>query len=174
MMNEPNLRQIDLLRQAGMRPNIVACILNNGRLMFCRDRQHKVWFFPQGGIDNHELPKQALYREIEEELGIKVRDTLIESPIMFYMDKIMFRGSGIGSRELSTDTGEIKVMRGKFYMFYRINCNIEKINFKDTLFDSIVWLDKKNVNAAEKLVTDPNKKNQYKKVIDKLSKYLRD
>jgi hypothetical protein len=173
MIHEPNLRQIDLLRQAGLRPNIVACILNNGRLMFCRDRDLQVWFFPQGGIENNELPKQALYREIEEELGKKVRNTLIESPILFYMDKIIFKKGEIGSRELVTDSGEKKVMGGKFYMFYKINCNIEKINFNETLFDSIVWLDKKTVLTAEKLVIDKSKRNQYKKVIDKLSKYLR-
>ena len=173
MLNEPTLNQIDLLRQAGIRPNIVACIISNGRLMFCRDRQHKVWFFPQGGIENKELPKQALYREIEEELGSKVRHSIIESPILFYMDKIMFKGSGIGSRDLRTDAGEMKVMRGKYYIFYRINSNIEKINFKDTLFDSIVWVNKKTISAAEKLITDPNKKNQYKKVLENLTQYLR-
>lgn len=35
------------------------------------------WQFPQGGIDKGEQPHQAMYRELEEELGISESDATI-------------------------------------------------------------------------------------------------
>jgi len=32
------------------------------------------WQFPQGGIKRHETPEQALYRELQEEIGLQPED----------------------------------------------------------------------------------------------------
>lgn len=62
------------------RPVIVAIIKNKKeRILLIRSAKNKrVWYLPQGGIEYGELVETALFREIEEELGIAQKDlTLI-------------------------------------------------------------------------------------------------
>jgi len=61
-----------MLDRDGYRPN-VGIILANGRdevFWGKRVNQH-AWQFPQGGIKHGETPEQAMYRELEEEIGLK-------------------------------------------------------------------------------------------------------
>jgi len=61
-----------MLDRDGYRPN-VGIILANGRnevFWGKRVNQH-AWQFPQGGIKHGEAPEQAMYRELEEESGLK-------------------------------------------------------------------------------------------------------
>lgn len=54
----------------------VAGILRDaaGRILICeRLGMPGAWQFPQGGIDEGETPKQALERELREEIGVKPR-----------------------------------------------------------------------------------------------------
>ena len=54
------------------RPNVAALILNpKGCLLVC-ERKHNdgAWQFPQGGVDKGESHKDALKREVLEEVGI--------------------------------------------------------------------------------------------------------
>ncbi len=55
----------------GYRPN-VGIILSNevGRLLWARRIGQDAWQFPQGGIRRDETPEQAMYRELNEELGL--------------------------------------------------------------------------------------------------------
>jgi putative (di)nucleoside polyphosphate hydrolase len=61
-----------MLDRDGYRPN-VGIILANGRdevFWGKRVNQH-AWQFPQGGIKHGEAPEQAMFRELEEETGLK-------------------------------------------------------------------------------------------------------
>ena len=61
-----------MLDKDGYRPN-VGIILANGRnevFWGKRIKQH-AWQFPQGGIKQGETPVQAMYRELEEEVGLR-------------------------------------------------------------------------------------------------------
>lgn len=55
----------------GYRPN-VGIILSNqdGHLLWARRIGQDAWQFPQGGIRSDELPQEALFRELEEEIGL--------------------------------------------------------------------------------------------------------
>jgi putative (di)nucleoside polyphosphate hydrolase len=170
-MNTPNSRQIDLLRKAGLRPQVVAYIIRNGEFLLTYSRQHNLWFVPQGGIDNKESPEKALYRELGEELGIKLQKSLYGKPEIIHTDKIMFT-SGIGSRDLRTDAGESVVMKGKYYLHYIVQSNIDKINVKDTEFDKLIWIGKDKLYIVPKIITVPTKKNQFINVMPELEKYL--
>lgn len=44
----------------------------------------KPWSFPQGGIENGEIPQDALFREIEEEVGIKKSELTVLFKNFFY------------------------------------------------------------------------------------------
>lgn len=56
----------------GFRPNVGIVIANDrGQLLWARRvRGRDAWQFPQGGINRGEKPEQALYRELEEEVGL--------------------------------------------------------------------------------------------------------
>ena len=55
----------------GYRPN-VGIILSNvrGRLLWAKRIGQDAWQFPQGGIRPEETPEEALFRELNEELGL--------------------------------------------------------------------------------------------------------
>ena len=60
------------------RKNVGLIVLNQeNQLLVCRRKDRKTWQFPQGGIDHDESPKQAVYRELFEEVGIKKKDVKI-------------------------------------------------------------------------------------------------
>lgn len=58
---------------AKYRPNVAALIMNaRGEILVCeRKNFHGSWQFPQGGVDKGESSKEALYRELLEEVGLK-------------------------------------------------------------------------------------------------------
>ena len=55
------------------RPNVAAIIMNrDGEVLICeRKNNARAWQFPQGGVDKGETLKEALYREVWEEVGLK-------------------------------------------------------------------------------------------------------
>ncbi len=59
----------------GYRSNVGIIICNpDGQLLWARRIGDDGWQFPQGGIQHNESPEQALYRELEEEVGLKAED----------------------------------------------------------------------------------------------------
>ncbi len=56
----------------GFRPNVGIIVANDsGQLLWARRVGGRdAWQFPQGGINSGESPEQALYRELEEEIGL--------------------------------------------------------------------------------------------------------
>jgi len=56
----------------GFRPNVGIIISNSqGQLLWARRvGGQDAWQFPQGGIQNNESPEAALYRELNEEVGL--------------------------------------------------------------------------------------------------------
>ena len=68
------------------RPNVAAIILSSDypdkkRVMLAeRSDIDGVWQFPQGGIDRGETPDEALFRELEEEIGTDKVDIIAEYP----------------------------------------------------------------------------------------------
>lgn len=56
----------------GYRPNVGIILCNGqGHLLWARRIGQDAWQFPQGGIQSHESPEQALYRELREEVGLE-------------------------------------------------------------------------------------------------------
>ncbi len=56
----------------GFRPNVGIIVANDhGQLLWARRvGGQDAWQFPQGGINKGESPEEALYRELEEEIGL--------------------------------------------------------------------------------------------------------
>ena len=61
-----------MLDRDGYRPNVGIILANRKNEVFWGKRvnQH-AWQFPQGGIKHGETPAQAMYRELEEEIGLQ-------------------------------------------------------------------------------------------------------
>ncbi len=56
----------------GYRPNVGIIICNKRNEVFWGKRVREyAWQFPQGGIQEGESPKQAMYRELDEEVGLE-------------------------------------------------------------------------------------------------------
>ena len=68
------------------RPNVAAVILSSDYPDKCeifigeRSDVKGAWQFPQGGIDDDEDIKEALFRELEEEIGTKEVEIVAEHP----------------------------------------------------------------------------------------------
>lgn len=55
----------------GFRPNVGIILCNDdNRLFWGRRVGQDAWQFPQGGIHADETPEQAMYRELQEEVGL--------------------------------------------------------------------------------------------------------
>lgn len=65
-----------MIDSEGFRLNVGIIIHNDfGQLLWCRRvRKVNAWQFPQGGIHEGESPLKAMYRELEEELGLTAID----------------------------------------------------------------------------------------------------
>jgi len=68
------------------RPNVAMIIVSNRypqkKEIFIAQRNDltDIWQFPQGGIDEGEEVKDALFREMEEEIGTKSAEIIAEYP----------------------------------------------------------------------------------------------
>jgi len=55
----------------GFRPNVGIILCNDaGQVFWGRRAGHDSWQFPQGGIQRNEHPREAMYRELYEEVGL--------------------------------------------------------------------------------------------------------
>ena len=56
----------------GFRPNVgIILIKEDGRVFWARRVNRDGWQFPQGGMRSDETPVEAMYRELEEETGLR-------------------------------------------------------------------------------------------------------
>jgi len=61
-----------MIDRDGYRPNVAIVLVNPRNQVFWGKRiKEHAWQFPQGGIKEGETPEQAMYRELEEETGLK-------------------------------------------------------------------------------------------------------
>lgn len=63
----------------GFRPNVGIMLTNaEGKLLWARRiKGQDAWQFPQGGINPNETPEKAMYRELNEEVGLHAKDVKI-------------------------------------------------------------------------------------------------
>lgn len=74
------------------RPNVAAIVLSAKYPHTCeifiasRTDVENAWQFPQGGIDEGESAKEALFRELEEEIGTRDVEIIAEYPMWVSYD----------------------------------------------------------------------------------------
>ena len=74
-------------KKLSYRPNVAAVVLSSKYPLVSEilvanriDIKEDAWQFPQGGIDEGEDPKEALFRELKEEIGTNEVDIIAEYP----------------------------------------------------------------------------------------------
>ncbi|PCH62983.1 MAG: RNA pyrophosphohydrolase [SAR86 cluster bacterium] len=67
-----------MIDSQGYRPNVGIVICNRkGQLLWAKRIKQEAWQFPQGGIKHEESIEQALFRELDEEVGLGPQDVTI-------------------------------------------------------------------------------------------------
>lgn len=64
-----------MIDSEGFRANVGIMLANaRGEILWAKRVGQDAWQFPQGGIQQGESPQQALFRELEEEIGLTAKD----------------------------------------------------------------------------------------------------
>ena len=116
----------------GYRPNVAMVVINSmDKVLICRRKNTRTWQFPQGGIDNGEDIKKAMYRELSEEIGLSKDDVILvgesEGTITYDIPKTI-RSKVLGGKfkgqeqkwfllKLKKDNSEIKLDNETFPEF---------------------------------------------------------
>ncbi len=128
------------------------------------DNHSDAWQMPQGGIDSNEDEDKAVFRELQEETGVKKKYAKIiaKSEGYFYynlpykLQKKFWGGKYLGQRQ-------------RWYLmdFLGSDSNIN-INTEDPEFSDWKWFTPDDV--LDRIV--PFKRDLYQEVLDEFSKYL--
>ena len=122
----------------GYRPNVAMVVINSfNKVLICRRKNTRTWQFPQGGIDNGEDIKKAMYRELSEEVGLSEDDVSLmgesEGTITYDIPKTI-RAKVLG--------GKFKGQEQKWFLLKlnKDNCEIKLDNEAFPEFDKYEWV----------------------------------
>jgi len=122
----------------GYRPNVAMVVINSmNKVLICRRKNTRTWQFPQGGIDNGEDIKKAMYRELSEEVGLSKADVSLvgesEGTITYEIPKTI-RSKVLG--------GKFKGQEQKWFLLKlnKDNCEIKLDNEAFPEFDKYEWV----------------------------------
>lgn len=145
------------------RPNVAAVIVSSKYPSVCefflgqRSDMKGVWQFPQGGIDEGENPREALFRELREEIGTDEVEILVECPKW-----IAYDFPNTVSKKMYPFDGQIQK-----YFLVRLKKEIDiNLNTKNPEFSAYRFVD---YNTLLSLVNH-FKKNVYKEVLEYFQK----
>ena len=117
-----------------MKRVVAALILQDDKILACQRTRHQVmplkWEFPGGKIEEGEQPRDAMRRELEEELGI-------EATVGDEVARIVHEYPGGGSVEL------------RFYVVRSYKGELE-----NRIFREIRWVDRSELTTLDFLEAD--------------------
>ncbi|ABS44569.1 RNA pyrophosphohydrolase [Campylobacter jejuni] len=140
------------------RPNVAAIVLSSSYPFECkifiakRSDMDNIWQFPQGGIDKGESAKNALFRELKEEIGTDEVEIIAEYPEWLSYD---FPGKIV--KKMYPYDGQIQ----KYFLVRLKHGATININTKHPEFDDYQFVSVKQIFE----MINHFKKNIYVKVI---------
>lgn len=122
----------------GYRPNVGIVICNRkGQVLWAKRYGQNSWQFPQGGINDNETPEQAMYRELNEEVGLLPKDVKI-----LYVSKHWLRYK-LPKRLLRNDSKPICIGQKQRWFLLQLVSDEKNINVtanKSPEFDGWCWV----------------------------------
>jgi putative (di)nucleoside polyphosphate hydrolase len=123
----------------GFRPNVGIILTNSeGRVFWARRvRGHSSWQFPQGGIRTDELPEEALYRELGEEVGLNPEHVVIMGATRGWLRYRL-------PRRYRRNTKPLCIGQKQVWFLLRLRCDERQVRLdaSDTPeFDRWQWVD---------------------------------
>ena len=122
--------------KTGYRLNVAMIVLNkDNKVLFCKRRNTENWQFPQGGVDENENIESAMFRELNEEVGLERENVEIKavSQNLIYYDI----PKNIRSRVLG---GKFRGQAQKYFLLKLISGDVD-LNIENTPeFDKHSWV----------------------------------
>lgn len=163
-----SLEEIDRVRKSGFRPQVVGCIVNEGRLLFVYKKEHDLWQLPQGGIKNGETIENAFWREMREELGERNISKEEKELKSIGSDIVEFPRATHNAKDLQTDAGEKAYMKGKKYYFMAVEVDDKNFDDNSSDFDDHQWVGYEQGKELTKKIYQQGKRRITERVLDKL------
>lgn len=128
-----------VIDRGGFRLGVGAILINKtGHVLWAKRAGYNAWQFPQGGLLPGESPRQAILREVHEELGLEVDDFVVlgctEQWLRYWLPKPLIR-----RRSLPLCIGQ----KQKWYLLQLVGSEQKmRLDLTDTPeFDSWRWVD---------------------------------
>ena len=122
--------------KTGYRLNVAMIVLNkDNKVLFCKRRNTENWQFPQGGVDENENIESAMFRELNEEVGLEkdnVRIKAVSQNFIYYDIPKNIRSRVLG--------GKFKGQAQKYFLLKLISGDVD-LNIENTPeFDKYNWV----------------------------------
>ena len=129
----------DFIDQDGFRANVGIVLCNRaGRVLVARRAGSRGWQFPQGGIRPAESLTQAMYRELNEEVGLDAGDVTVLGQTH---DWLRYR---LPRRYQRHNSEPLCIGQKQMWFLLRFNCGDDKVQLDNTdkpEFDRWRWVD---------------------------------
>ena len=129
----------DWIDEEGFRANVGIILINDaGKLMLGGRIGARGWQFPQGGIVRDEDPEAAMYRELEEEVGLNDRDVEI---LGVTRDWLRYR---LPDKFVRKHSKPLCIGQKQRWFLLRLVSSADKVRFDlcdEPEFDRIRWVD---------------------------------
>jgi putative (di)nucleoside polyphosphate hydrolase len=129
----------DWIDDEGFRANVGIILANdNGKLMLGGRIGARGWQFPQGGILRDEDPEAAMFRELEEEVGLGVDDVEI---LGVTQDWLRYR---LPNKFVRKNSMPLCIGQKQRWFLLRLVSSDDKVRFdlgEEPEFDRVRWVD---------------------------------
>lgn len=123
----------------GYRPNVGIILANErGQVFWAKRIGQNAWQFPQGGIQRDESPEEAMYRELEEEVG------LVEKHVRIIASTRSWLRYRLPDHLIRHESQPLCIGQKQRWFLLRMECGESEVCFDRTghpEFDNWRWVD---------------------------------
>ena len=151
-----------MIDKDGYRKNIGIILCNSkNELLICKRLKEDSWQFPQGGFEKNELPENAMFRELFEEIGLQKNDIVILGKTKKWLKY------DLPKKYQRKTNNQLCVGQKQIWFLLRLISNDKSINLRTSKkpeFDDWEWVSEKK--PLEIVISF--KKNVYVKALNEL------